>query len=650
MNGVPQILARYPNFNPAIANYGGHAANALSPERIKRWSHPETAILHALHEAAWGDLHYRVTGVDKSGNAILEGGWQNNRSSHPHKQIRFVENVLEELDAPGEWFYDRANSTLYYMPPPGLDLSAARVEFSYLDKLVEFHGKPHEPVRHIALAGLSFRHANRTFLKRYEPLLRSDWSIYRGGAVEFESTEDCTIRDADFENLGGNAVMASGYNRRLNISGSRFTNIGASAVCFVGLPAAVRSATFWDKPPKWATVDRTPGPKTDDYPADCRVDDCLMFHLGTVEKQVAGVQISMSARITVRHCSIYDVPRAGINIGEGTFGGHTIEFCDVFDTVRETGDHGSFNSWGRDRYWAVQGASLDELVAKFPDLPKWDAVETTTLRNNRWRCDRGWDIDLDDGSTNYRIVNNLCLHGGIKNREGFDRVVENNIMVDNSFHPHVWYKNSRDAFRHNIVAGEYQPAAMQHWDGELDYNLFADPRALEAVRKKYHTDAHSLGGDPKFIDPARGDYRVKPDSPALEIGFKNFPMDQFGVVSKRLKAEAKTPRLTNGPEARPAAHDDPRPRNWRGATLRAIVSSGDQSVYGLAEPAGALVVTAADDSALNAWGLKPGDVIVKLDEAPIRSPEALIRAYDKLAVGAKAELTIIRASSRCDSP
>ena len=23
------------------------------------------------------------------------------------------------------------------------------------------------------------------------------------------------------------------------------------------------------------------------------------------------------------------------------------------------------------------------------------------LRNNRWRCDHGWDIDLDDGSTNY---------------------------------------------------------------------------------------------------------------------------------------------------------------------------------------------------------------------------------------------------------
>ncbi len=44
---------------------------------------------------------------------------------------------------------------------------------------------------------------------------------------------------------------------------------------------------------------------------------------------------------------------------------------------------------------------------------------TVILRNNRWRCDHGWDIDLDDGSTNYHIYNNLTLNGGIKLREGF---------------------------------------------------------------------------------------------------------------------------------------------------------------------------------------------------------------------------------------
>ena len=89
-------------------------------------------------------------------------------------------------------------------------------------------------------------------------------------------------------------------------------------------------------------LDLEPGPKTANYPADCLVDNCLLVANGRVEKQTAGVQIAMAMRIKVRHCSIYDCPRAGINIGDGCWGGHIIEYCDVFDTVKETGDHGSF--------------------------------------------------------------------------------------------------------------------------------------------------------------------------------------------------------------------------------------------------------------------------------------------------------------------
>ena len=70
----------------------------------------------------------------------------------------------------------------------------------------------------------------------------------------------------------------------------------------------------------------------------------------------------MAHRITVRHVSAYDVPRAGINIGDGCWGGHHIDYCDIFDTVKETGDHGSFNSWGRDRWWGVKDIDFDTLL------------------------------------------------------------------------------------------------------------------------------------------------------------------------------------------------------------------------------------------------------------------------------------------------
>ena len=96
----------------------------------------------------------------------------------------------------------------------------------------------------------------------------------------------------------------------------------------------------------------------------------------------------------------------------------------MFDTVKETGDHGSFNSWGA----TVIGGplKLPEVnrvgEAGSPNAPALDAVTPTILRNNRWRCDHGWDIDLDDGSSFYIITNNLCLHRGIKDREGYGRI------------------------------------------------------------------------------------------------------------------------------------------------------------------------------------------------------------------------------------
>ena len=49
---------------------------------------------------------------------------------------------------------------------------------------------PKAPVRHITLKGFTFRHAARTFMDTKEPLLRSDWTIYRGGAVLLTGTEN----------------------------------------------------------------------------------------------------------------------------------------------------------------------------------------------------------------------------------------------------------------------------------------------------------------------------------------------------------------------------------------------------------------------------------------------------------------------------
>ena len=43
-------------------------------------------------------------------------------------------------------------------------------------------------------------------------------------------------------------------------------------------------------------------------------------------------------------------------------------------------------------------------------------------------------------------------------------------------------------------------------------------------------DINSVFADPMFVDPENYDYRVKPESPALKVGFKNFEMGNWGLT------------------------------------------------------------------------------------------------------------------------
>ena len=635
INGKRQRMARYPNAvagktvfdtweldhnaKPELTN------DPLTPERIARWKNPQGGYIHAMHSALWGDMHWVIRGKNSDGTLDYTGGWQNNRPSKMHPVYRMVENIFEELDVPGEWFFNNKTRKLYYIPEPETDLRNAKVEIVRLNKLIEFQGSRLEPVRSVHLKGFVFRHTARTFMENKEPLLRSDWTVYRGGAVVYNGAEDCTISDCEFDQVGGNTIFVNNYNRRITIKGCYIHNSGANGIAFVGDPATVRSPIFKYGPQDYQHIDHAPGPKGDNYPEDCLVEDCLITLTGRDEKQTAPVHISMSHKIRINHCSIYDVPRAGININEGTFGGHIIENCDVFNTVLETGDHGSFNSWGRDRYWTPDGRKTVDAVQKKPGLPFLDMLNSNIIRNNRWRCDHGWDIDLDDGSSQYLIINNLLLNGGLKMREGYHRTATNNIIINNGLHPHVWYPNSGDIFKNNIVFLPYQPAIMNStiadtgkWGQELDFNFYVSDKEFMTRFAMNGCDKNSRNGNPKFIEPDKGDFRVSDDSPALGVGFVNFPMNQFGVIKPSLKAIAKSPEIPVVKISSAGIPGQKRTFTWMGIVLKE--PEGDEmSAFGVGFDAGGVAFASVPENSEAAkMGFRTGDLIQEIDGIKIK--------------------------------
>ena len=86
-------------------------------------------------------------------------------------------------------------------------------------------------------------------------------------------------------------------------------------------------------------------------------------------------------------------------------------------------------------------------------------------------------------------------------------------------------------FDYNTV---YAPPGV---DLKVELTLLPEPRQLLTWDQWRQTgkDEHSVFADPLFVDPANHDYRLKPDSPALKLGFKPIPLDKIGPYEDKLR-------------------------------------------------------------------------------------------------------------------
>jgi hypothetical protein len=156
-------------------------------------------------------------------------------------------------------------------------------------------------------------------------------------------------------------------------------------------------------------------------------------------------------------------------------------------------------------------------------------------------------------------------------------------------------------------------------------------------------DEHSVVADAQFIDPARGDYRVKDSSPALALGFVNFPMDQFGVRKPELKAIARTPQLPGmAAPTRVATARDAEPATWLGARVRNITSEGEMSAFGLPGVTGVLVLEVPAGSLLAGAGFQKNDVILSISGEKVSDTSDLLRLAPALSAGDSLKVEIFR--------
>ena len=170
-----------------------------------------------------------------TGNFTFGKGGNQGARGENHGGDFFIENVFEELDYPGEFYFDKRASKLYLnyngtgAPPANITVVAPQ-----LRTLVNLSGTQWAPVVNVSHAGIKYTASRYTYMDPHGVPSAGDWALDRVGAIFLQGTVGATFDGCTFERLDGNGVMVSGFNRNATISHSDFAFLGGNAIAAWG--------------------------------------------------------------------------------------------------------------------------------------------------------------------------------------------------------------------------------------------------------------------------------------------------------------------------------------------------------------------------------------------------------------------------------
>lgn len=398
--------------------------NSTEGRRMRSWVDAAAgpAVIHAWHSQSWFTNMWSVSKHEQPANILRfsRGGSQGGRSwcacdecGYAAKWCRkgdtrlisgtwYIENVAEELDAPGEYFFNRHTRELKLL------VNSSTLENFHSDGVLELVIPKLQSLitmrntTNITLSQVSLRDTKMTYLERYGVPSGGDWALHKGAAVLMEDVSQVLISKCDFMRLDGNGVMLYGHVRGAVLEDNEFAWLGESAMASWGITQE------WDgrdgRQPRGSIVRRN-----------------VVREIGIYEKQSSAWFQAKSCGTRLEDNVFFNLPRAAINFNDGFGGGNIVHGNLIFNTCRESGDHGAINSWDRmPLLWDASGQH------GFDALP-------TRISANLIFANYGASqaVDNDDGSSFYHIESNAMFNSeGLKmDYGGHDSIFRANFVV-----------------------------------------------------------------------------------------------------------------------------------------------------------------------------------------------------------------------------
>jgi hypothetical protein len=342
-----------------------------------------------------------------------KGGFQGARGSSSGDEF-YIENIREEVDFPTEYFFNTTTKTLFYFnngtgAPANIEFEATNFKV-----LVNATGTMANPVKNQVIAELIFRDTQYTYLDPHGMPSGGDWGLERSGALYLEGVENITVTGNTFTRCDGNAISVNRYARDVVISENEIVFQGDNAVSMWG---DTENISFADG--TTMGYDGTNG----NQPRGTQFTSNFVHEIGIWEKQSSMWFQAKSCSNVISNNIFFNGPRAGINFNDGFGGNSTIKKNLLFNTCRESGDHGPFNSWDRQVYVTSVNTNTPSAIKAYDHI--YHNFVIANYHSN-------FAIDNDDGSCYYDTHDNFFVYGdnGMKNDfGGHDNHHYNNIYA-----------------------------------------------------------------------------------------------------------------------------------------------------------------------------------------------------------------------------
>jgi len=448
VNGTRATRARSTNGLGLTKNTLGYIQNA----GMQNWKNKSQLEIVSL--VAW--ITYRCGVRDIVGNQVYmqEPCWSYSQAygSWPMYNPVWIENALELLDSPGEWYLNETTGWIYYKPKAGETMETSVVIAPTLELIMSGKGASYTALmKNIVFSNLEFSYGtwlgpNRDLgycgisLDSYSTALRLWVNAHPPGNVEIKNSTNVFFTNNTLSRLGAEGLVLDGYTDGIKVVGNQFYNISGNALRIGSLSH--------------------PAPPV--YTCKNNVASNNYIHDTSLEyPSEPGLVIGACTKTLVTNNELFNLPYSGIVLTSGGFsaipgyGQNTVLRNYVHDYMKVLNDGGGIYSFGATEnagtsqtsefaYNVLTNQAHDGGALYLDENSSHTSVHDNVLFNN-YRT-----INLNPNAHQNKIYNNYWQdRGNIRYIDG--RNIPN-LAADRGYAPDLSFRSPSSA---NIISNNH---------------------------------------------------------------------------------------------------------------------------------------------------------------------------------------------------